>query len=43
MSVNPYEIMYRKPYESPEPSPNMHITGKRDIYNYALSLGKTLA
>lgn len=43
MSVSPYEIMYGKPYESPEPNPNMHITGNQDVYNYVLSLGKTLA
>lgn len=43
MSVSPYEITYGKPYESPEPNPNMHITGSQDVYNYILSLGKTLA
>lgn len=43
MSVSPYEITYGKPYESPEPNPNMHITGNQDVYNYVLSLGKTLA
>lgn len=43
MSVSPYEILYGKPYESPEPNPNIHITGKQEVYNYVLSLGKTLA
>lgn len=43
MSVSPYEILYGKPYESPEPNPNMHVTAKQDVYNYVLSLGKTLA
>lgn len=43
MSVSPYEILYGKPYESPEPNPNVHVTGKQEVYNYVLSLGKTLA
>ncbi|XP_035169578.1 uncharacterized protein LOC118159047, partial [Oxyura jamaicensis] len=43
MSVSLFEIMYGKPYESPEPNPSMHIGGKQDVYNYVLSLGKTLA
>lgn len=41
-SVSPYELLYGKPYESPEPNPNMHVKGKQDVYNYLLSLGKTL-
>ena len=41
-SVSPYELLYGKPYESLEPNPNMHVKGKRDVYNYLLSLGKTL-
>ncbi|TRZ06749.1 hypothetical protein HGM15179_020355 [Zosterops borbonicus] len=43
MSVSPYKILYGKPYESPNPNPNVHITGKQDVYNYVLSLGKALA
>ncbi|TRZ06975.1 hypothetical protein HGM15179_020134 [Zosterops borbonicus] len=43
MSVSPYETLYGKPYESPDPNPNVHVTGKQDVYNYVLSLGKTLA
>nr|XP_038025536.1 uncharacterized protein LOC119714310 isoform X2 [Anas platyrhynchos]XP_038025537.1 uncharacterized protein LOC119714310 isoform X2 [Anas platyrhynchos] len=43
MSVSPYKIMYGKPYESPEPNPNMHMKGNQDVYNYVLSLGKTSA
>lgn len=43
MSVSPYEILYEKPYESPEPNPNVHVTRKQEVYNYVLSLGKTLA
>ena len=43
MSVSPYEIMYGKPYESPEPNPNMHVTGKQDVYNYVLTVMKILA
>lgn len=40
MSVSPYEILYGKPYESPEPNPNTHIKGSQDVYNYVLSLGR---
>lgn len=43
VSVSPYEILYGKPYESPEPNPNTHITGKQEVYNYVLSLGRALA
>lgn len=43
MSVSPYEILYGKPYESPKPNPNVYVTGKQEVYNYVLSLGKTLA
>lgn len=43
MSVSPYEILYGKPYESPQPNPNVRVTGKQEVYNYVLSLGKTLA
>lgn len=43
MSVSRYEILCGKPYESPEPNPNVHITGKQEVYNYVLSLEKTLA
>lgn len=39
---SPYELLYGKPYESPEPNLNVHIKGKQDIYSYLLSLGKTL-
>ncbi|XP_062484482.1 protein NYNRIN-like, partial [Pezoporus occidentalis] len=42
MSVSPYEILYGKPYEAPEPNPNTHIKGNQDVYDYVLSLGKTL-
>ena len=42
-SVSPYELLYGKPYESPEPNPNIHVKGRQDVYNYLLSLGKTLA
>ncbi|XP_065525208.1 uncharacterized protein LOC136009050 [Lathamus discolor] len=42
MSVSPYEILYGKPYEAPEPNPNTHIKGNQDVYNYVLSLGRTL-
>ena len=42
-SVSPYEVLYGKPYKSPEPNPNIHVKGKQDVYTYLLSLGKTLA
>lgn len=42
MSVSPYEILYGKPYEAPNPNPEVHIKGNQDLYNYVLSLGRTL-
>lgn len=42
MSVSPYEILYGKPYEAPDPNPSVHVKGNQDVYNYVLSLGRTL-
>ncbi|XP_064900790.1 protein NYNRIN-like [Columba livia] len=42
MSVSPYEILYGRPYEAPDPNPSVHVKGNQDVYNYVLSLGRTL-
>ncbi|XP_053909285.1 uncharacterized protein LOC128850287 isoform X1 [Cuculus canorus] len=42
MIVSPYEILFGKPYEVPQPNLNMHIKGGQDVYNYVLSLARTL-
>ena len=42
MGVSPYEILYGKPYESPNSVVGMCIKGKHDLYQYLISLGCTL-
>ncbi|XP_053909170.1 uncharacterized protein LOC128850211 [Cuculus canorus] len=42
MTVSPYEILFGKPYEAPQPNLNVHIKGNQDVYNYVLSLSRTL-
>ena len=40
--VSPHEILYGKPYESPNSAVGMCIKGKRDLCRYLVSLGRTL-
>ncbi|XP_030335442.1 uncharacterized protein LOC115605316, partial [Strigops habroptila] len=42
MMVSPYEILFGKPYEAPQPNPHVHIKGTQDVHNYVLSLSRTL-
>ncbi|XP_053927520.1 uncharacterized protein LOC128852690 [Cuculus canorus] len=42
IGVSPYEILFGRPYEAPQPNLNMHIKGGQDVYNYVLSLARTL-
>ncbi|XP_053909750.1 uncharacterized protein LOC128850350 [Cuculus canorus] len=42
VGVSPYEILFGRPYEAPQPNLNMHVKGGQDVYNYVMSLARTL-